>query len=169
ALVDLAMLLARPAEPATELARPHLQPDLTGQDESLIGAQRVRGPLDRAQIETEHRALLDVGASVDDLDFSMARAAERERSVEHRLRRAAPPEGTATVSDARDEAQLEHVVQVRPAREPQLAATRLGHKLDGRLAVAVLQVLPAQPWAVHRQQQPARGVCDQRDFLGGVK
>ena len=55
------------------------------------------------------------------------------------------------------------------SEEAQPPTARLRHELERRLAVAVLQVLEAQPVAMRGQQHPARGLRDQRHLLGLVE
>ena len=59
---------------------------------------------------------------------------------------------------------LECIRDMQPAGEATTTCAR--DELEGGLAVAILQVLSAQPMTVYAQQQLALGARDQRHFLG---
>jgi hypothetical protein len=155
----------RPAEPAAKIAAAHLH-DLAAKDEALVRAQHIRSPLERAQLEAQQRTSLDISASVGYLELAFARNAKRDCAVEQRLARTAAAESTPAIVDTREEALLEDVAQVDPAGAAQRPASRLVEQLERGLAVAVLEVLPAQAPAVDGEQAPALGRRYVRKLVG---
>ena len=122
ALRDLPVLLRRPAIAPAELAQLHLHPDLSGQDHLLVGlSSRARCPTLRAPRAGPQP--LELGAR-----HRRARAArlpsQRDSRLDRGLHRAAARERAPAIVDPRDEALLEHVRDVRAAREAPAADGR---------------------------------------------
>ncbi len=111
---------------------------------------------------------MDLRARVDDLHLPLPRTPERERPLQRGGHRAASGDRAAAVEHAREEALLERVGEVLAGGEPPPGA-RSREQLEHGLAVAVLQVLPAQAVAVSAQQPVVRGARHERDLLYGVR
>jgi hypothetical protein len=157
----------RPAEPAAKIAAAHLH-DLAAKDEALVRAQDIRGALERAQLETQQRSSLDISAPVGYVELALAGDTKRDRTVEHRLARTAAAERAPAIMHAGEEALLEDVAQVSAAGAAQSSAPRLIEQLERGLAVAILEVLPAQTTPVDGEQTPTRRCRYQRELLDEV-
>ena len=131
------------------------------------GSARARAPA-AAQLVAQHRQSLGVRPHVDDLDLCLLEAAER-----HRMPRAPPASGCARTARAGDRGRARG--SAARARSPDAAGWRtrsaagVRDQLERRLAVAVLEILPAQSVAMYPQQQLALGACHQRDLLRRVE
>ena len=155
ALGDLAVLLARPAK-AWRRTRQRPSAARSGRRGRVAGRGSARAPTAQpsAARGAEARAARCRRAAIGQLDFLLACAAQRRAP-----RRGSPAPGCARRARGdgqwiRERKRSSSVLR-RCARlgVPQLPATRLRHQLDGRLAVAVLQILVAQPVTVRRQQR----------------
>ena len=174
ALGDLAELLRRPAEARTELLAVHVQRDLAGQHEPLVGGELVGELAQAADVVLPGKAFGNITRRVGDggqdgtvgPPFLVIGVAQR--GLCHGCDRAAAAQRPAAISDAREEALLERIGDVRLALERPRARARAGHQLEGRLAVAVLEVLEAQAMAMHPQQDVALAGRDVRHELGWV-
>lgn len=93
---------------------------------------------------------------------------KRDGTGKRRLHRAAPAKRTAAIANPRDKSELERVGDVGSAREPS-AASRAGEHLEGRLAVAVFEVLASKPVTVDAEQCATTGTGDQRNRLFHVE
>jgi len=164
ALGHLAVLLARPAEAPAKIGATAIQ-QLMGQDQPLVGAQRSDVQLYTTQIVAQHDLALDLRAAVDDRYLILI--AERDRSLQRRLHGTASCDRTPAVMYARFETKLERVCDVQSAR---ICASllRVREQLERRHAVAILQVLAAQPVAMGPQQHLALGARHDRDFLDQI-
>ncbi len=111
---------------------------------------------------------MDLRARVDDLHLPLPRAPERERPLQRGGHRAAAGDRAAAVKHTREEALLERVGEVLAGGEPPPGA-RGGEQLEHGLAVAVLQILPAQAVAVGAQQPVVRGARHEREELDGIR
>ncbi len=166
ALSDLAVLRLRPSVLATELLATGIARELTFKDQSLIGRKLTREATDQPEVVPQQSETLDVDASVCRLHPTLPRP-ERQREGHRGLDRAASAEGTAAILNAREEALLERVGDVRTARE-RVARGPL-EQLDRGLAVAVLQILPGKPVSMCRKQQLASRADHQRNRLGRIE
>jgi membrane protein len=92
-----------------------------------------------------------VGARIDGLPATIL---ERDRRGDRRLDRAASAQRATSVMYAREKTQLERVGDVSTARERAIAIRALD-QLEGRLAIAVLQILADEPVTMGAQQQLA--------------
>lgn len=168
ALGHLAVLLLRPAEVPTELGALHLQANLTGESQLLIGRQLASLCLHRAQLLAQNRQMLGISSHVGNLDLRILKAAKRHGCLERRLHRATPGQRAAAVVNPRQEALLDYIRQMLPAGEPSPLAS-VCDQLNGCLAIAVFEVLPTQPMTVHPQQQLSLCARDQRHLLGRIR
>ncbi len=123
--------------------------------------------LDPTKVVAQHHARLELGANIDDLDLLRFCSADRHGRLERRLQRAPSGERPPAVEDPRDESLLERILQMGAADE-RGSVQGLRDQLERGLAVAVLQVVPAQPEAVRTQQQLASGASDDGYLLGRV-
>ena len=156
ALGDLAVLLGRPAVPPAELARLHLQPTWRP---APVADRRLSAAHRASRCSSSWRRIASCSGSArtsHELHARARRRSERHGALERRLHRAAPGERAAAIVDAREEALLETFARCSAARRTSPAAS-VRDELERRLAVAVLEVLLAQPVAVHAQQQLAPG------------
>jgi hypothetical protein len=175
-LSDLAVLLMAPALP-TAKARARLIGELTRQDEPLISTQRVHARLHPLKFVACQHELLEVRAPVDNRRLGLLCCRERERASQRGLHRATSPKCSPHVTDARHVTQLERVADMPWSRE-RSAAARAIEKLQDGLAVAVLEILPAQQVPVRpKQHLPFRernschlldGVAPRRRILRGA-
>jgi hypothetical protein len=165
---DLAVALEGPAEPLAELGAAHPQRDLAGEHQPLVVAQERRELGHPLQLESKGDQRVDLRARVDDLHLPLPRASERERPLQRGGHRAATGDRAAAVEHAREEALLERVGEVLAGGEPPPGA-RGREQLEHGLAVAVLQVLPAQAVAVGAQQPGVRGARHERNLLDGIR
>jgi len=133
-----------------------------GQDQSLVGAQRLGVQLHTTQIVAQQDLTLDLRAAVDDRYLMLG--AERDRCLKRRLHGTASGDRSPAVTYARDETKLERVCDVQPARVCASLA-RVREELERCHAVAVLQILAAQPVAMGPQQNLALGARHDRDVL----
>src|SRR6202050_1512897 len=161
ALGHLAVLLARPTEAPAEVSATAVQ-ELMGQDQSLVGAQRLGVQLHTTQIVAQQDLTLDLRAAVDDRYLMLG--AERDRCLKRRLHGTASGDRSPAVTYARDETKLERVCDVQPARVCASLA-RVREELERCHAVAVPQILAAQPVAMGPQQNLALGARHDRDVL----
>jgi membrane protein len=111
---------------------------------------------------------VDLRTRVDDLHLPLPRAPERQRPLQRGGHRAATGDRAAPVQHAREEALLERVGEVLAGGEPP-PGTCGREQLEHGLAVAVLQVLPAQAVTVGAQQPVVRGARHECDLLGGIR
>ena len=106
ALGDLAELLRRPAEARAELLAVHVERDLAGEHEPLVGGQLVGELAQAADVVTASDAAGDVGCGVGDgrergsLLSSLLVVGPAQRRVRRRLDRAAPAHRAAAIADA---------------------------------------------------------------------
>ena len=174
ALGDLAELLRRPPEARAELLALHVQRDLAGQHQPLVGGQLVGELAQAADVVLPGKSFGDIARRVRDggQDGTVGAAflviAVAQRGVCHGRDRATAAQRAAAISDAREEALLKRIGDVRLALERPCARARARNQLQGRLAVAVLEVLKAQAMAVHPQQHVALERRDVRHELGRV-
>ena len=156
ALCDLPVLLSRPAMASTErgAAAPG---DLMDENKLLIGAQLVRSRHDATQLAAHHHQRLEIRAAVNERRVARLSGPDRQSAGQRGADRAATRERAPKVSDSGHHAQLECVRDVRVAGEP-AATPRLGEQLEGRLRVAVLEILAAQHPPVRAQQHLALGL-----------
>ena len=84
---------------------------------------------------------MDLGARILHLDFVLNPNAERERLLQCCAQRTATAQRPAAVSHTRYETQLECVGQVGASLKPSSRLHR-AQQLEGRLAIAILEVLP---------------------------
>ena len=96
-------------------------------------------------------------------------AVEGHGRLERRLHRAAPGKRSTAIVDPRDRNAARACSPDAARLENVASATRVRHQLERGLAVAVLEILPAQPVAVRAQQQLALGARHQRHLLGRVE
>ncbi len=166
-LGNLAVLLERPPIESAEVGSRHLQCNLCRQHEALIGGQRAARSADRPQFLSQQHELLELGPGVGDIDVADP-LPERMGPLERRLDRAATRQRPAAVGYPRQESLLERVREVAPAR---IGAAPAGaqHQLQRRLAVAVLEILAAQPEGVYAQERLAPRICHEANLLDGLR
>jgi hypothetical protein len=149
ALGDLAVLLERPPEPATELGAVDAR-ELAGQNETLVGGEERREPRHPPQPQPVGHERVNLRAGVGELDLLPTGVSQRKGPLEGGLQWTATRKRAAAIVNAGEEALLEHVGQVLTAGEP-LARARVRKQLEHSLAHTVLQILPSQPMAVSPQ------------------
>ena len=98
----------------------------------------------------------------------IALGSERHGALDRRRDRAAAGDRPAPVEDPREKTLLEGIGDVQAARERPPAPGE-HDQLERRLAVAVLEILPAQTVAVDAQQDIALRGRDQRHRLGRIE
>ena len=113
----------------------------------------------------EHLAL-DGCTSILQIGEVVVRAFHRYRVRDRRFDRAAAADRPAAVLDPAAELLLERVQDVLATRER--VALRSCEQFERCLAVAILEVLAAQPPTVNPQQPRAARGRDPRDLLGGI-
>ena len=154
-LGNLPVLLDRPSEARTELADAHVDADLAGEHELLVAVQIGDDLAQASQLSAGDHPVLDGRAAILQLAGSVLGRVDGDRAGERRLDRAAPADRPATVLDAAQELLLERVLDVLVGEKRR--ASRAGDQLESGLAVAVLEVLPAQTAAMDAEQ-PATAV-----------
>ena len=138
ALGDLAELLRRPPEARAERLAVHVQRDLAGENESLVGGQLVGELTQAADLVLPGKSFGDIARRVRDCgqdgtvgaDFLVIAVAQR--GVCHGRDRATAAQRAAAISDAREEALLKRIGDVRLALERSCARARARNQLEGR-------------------------------------
>jgi hypothetical protein len=166
-LCDLAVLLRCPTVKPAELDALLLR-ELGRKNEPLIRRELLNEQLQASQLLARDRHSLGFGAGICKLYLNLIRASQRHRCLERGLHRAPSRQRTPPVTDPRDEPLLDDVRQVPTTREDSpLACIR--HQLECCLAIAILEVLPAQSMTMRTEQQLALGARDQSDLLSWVE
>lgn len=163
-LGDLAVLLTSPAAARTELGTVDLLIDLGGDHFTLIRRKPVQQTRDPLKFHPHLHLAVQIGLPVDHLLLRPAEEIAGERVLEPSLSGAATLERATTVVDPRDEALLENSRDVRHAHIRGALASA-GYQLQRRLAIAIFEVLPAQPVGVHAQQPPPVSLDHERDTV----
>jgi hypothetical protein len=166
ALADLAVLLARPAQLCAQGLGVDIR-QLRTDNEALIPRESSRGVPDAAKVVACDDERLHGRPRVGDLDSAIAAIGERGGILQRRLQRAASAERPAAIAHAREEAQLDCVCDVQAICKRGTCAGA-GNQLEGRLAVAVFEILQSQTMAVDAKQQLAPGARDDCDLLGRI-
>ena len=154
------------------MSLPIIRPSLGGEPldsadhQTLIGGEPARKRVHSSQLLAEDRDPLRIATRVGNRARLGTGPVERCGGLERSLHRAAPRQRPAAVVHAREKALLERAREVDAAREGAVASAR--KELQGRLAEAVLEILPAQAVTVHPQQQLALGERDERDLVRRV-
>ena len=153
--------------PAAELSSAQLAGrELRSEDHSLVSRELPRGAANLPYFLARDHDALHVRTPVDH-HGALVVFGERQRGLERRLHRTASAQRAAAVVDPRLKAELERVADMTLIRE-RAARAHVRDELEHRLAVAVLQILPAKSMAVEMQQQRALGRRDDRDRVRGV-
>jgi inner membrane protein YhjD len=163
----LAVLLDRPAMLVAEVSAIDAG-EATRKYESLVGGELVPERRDTPQLLTCQDRPLDVRAPVTEIYLRSYATGKREGASKCRVDRAAPVLCAATILDPRQKSLLKGVRDVSLACEP-FPTSRASKHLKGRLAVAVLQVLPSEAVAVDSEQLASACPRYQRDRLVQVE
>jgi hypothetical protein len=123
--------------------------------------------VDLAQLMTQDREALHVGARVGDLHPAAVPGRDGKRRRQGGLHRAAPAERAAAVADPRQKPLLERIGDVGATGE-RPRALRASQQLERCLAVAVLEVLARQTVPMRREQQRSARARDERHRVAWV-
>ncbi len=165
-LRKLSILLEGPAELLAGLLATHL-PQLTGEHQSLLASQSARELPDTTHLVTQHDEPLELSANVDDLHTCLTHPAQGNRCLQRRLDGASPGKRATAIADPGLEALLENASEVQTVDKGAFSA-RVHHELERGLAVAVLEILPAQLVAICTEQQLTPGPRHERHLLGRI-
>ena len=137
ALRHLPELLRRPPEARAELLAVHVQRHLARQHESLVGGQLVGELPQAADVVLPGKAFGNISRRVGDggQDGTVGAAflviGVAQRGLCHGRDRAAAAQRPAAINDAREEALLKRIGDVRLALERPCARARARHQLKG--------------------------------------
>ena len=166
ALRDLAVLLHRPAVAGAELAGPHIDIDLARKHQLLVTTQIGDDFPQSPQLDPGDHLMLDSRAAILQFAGPVVGRVNRHCSRDRRLDRAATADRPPAIFDPAQKFLLKRIEDVLIADERR--STRARDQLERGLAVAVLEVLPAQASPVDAKQPPAPSGSDPRNLLGRI-